>query len=151
MSIFISSKMRVMGLMARVAEHSAGVLGGRHLGEGLGFGGVFLVAAAAEIGDIRQNGLVGGRVVDMLRQRTVASLASDMSVLAGRAGLPFVLMAEQAHLLSRVRDRALADGVERAWAVMSIAAETFRYDRGADHQKETEPGQQYQRGANQMA
>ena len=55
-----------MGLVAGIADHAAGVLDGGHLREVLGFGGVLLMAAAAEVGDFGQFRNVRRGVVRML-------------------------------------------------------------------------------------
>ena len=41
-----------MGLVTSIAGHTAGVLSSHDLGKSGGFGGIFLMAAAAEGGDI---------------------------------------------------------------------------------------------------
>jgi len=142
-----------MGLMARIAKHAAGVLRSNDLGESFGFGRVLLVAAAAEIGDVGELGLVGRGVVGvgMRGLRAMAGFAGDMGVPAGGAGLGLIVVAQDTGILARVGDRALTDHVEGAGAVVAVLAESFRDDGGAYNQKETEPGQEDESRANQMA
>jgi len=139
--------------MARVAQHAAGVFGRDYLREAFGFGRVLLMAAAAKVGHVGELGLVGRRIVSrrVQRLRTVARLAGHMGVPARGARFALVLVAEQAHVLPGVGNRALPDGIQRTRAIVTKAAEPFGDHRRANYQKQTEPGQQYQRGANQMA
>lgn len=133
--------------MAAIAEHAAGVFGGGHLGEPFGFGRVLFVAAAAEVGDVGQHGFVGGGIVDMLCLRAVACLAGDVGVFAGGAGFPFVFVAEQAHVLAGEGDGPLADGIERAGAIVAVPAEVLGYDGSANNEKKTEPGDEHEGGS----
>ena len=109
MRFFLASEVRVVRLVARIAEHAAGVLGGDHLREGGRLGGVLFVAAAAEVGDIGQLGDVGGGVAGMLGEGTVAGFAGDVGVLAGGAGFGLVIVAQNALILAGVSDGALAE------------------------------------------
>src|SRR5579863_6220241 len=95
MSMSFPSKMRIVRLMARVAQHAAGVFGRDYLREAFGFGRVLLMAAAAKVGHVGELGLVGRRIVSrcMQRLRTVARLAGHMGVPARGARFALVLVA----------------------------------------------------------
>jgi hypothetical protein len=139
--------------MARVAKHAARVFGSNHLRKGFGFGRVLFMAAAAEAGHVGQLGLVRGRIVGSSVQvlRTVAPLAGDVGVLAGGPGVTLIVVAQKAGILTRVRNRLLPDHFERGRPVMAVLPEFFGNHGGANNQKQTKPGQQHQRGADQMA
>ena len=131
-----------MRLVTGVAGRAAGVLGGDDLGEPLGLGGVLFVAAAAEVGDVGKFGDDGAGVVGVGGKGTVAGFAGDVGVLAGGASLGFVIMAQDAGVLSGVGDGALADGVQGAGAVVAVLTEVFRDDGAADGQEEAESGEE---------
>ena len=57
------SQVRVVRLVADIAQRAAGVFGGDHLREVLRLGCVFFVAAAAQVGDVGQVGLSASGVV----------------------------------------------------------------------------------------
>lgn len=139
--------------MARGAQHAAGVLGSDYLREAFGFGRILLMAAAAKVGHVGERRLVRRRIVSrrVQCQRTVARLAGHMGVPARGPRFALILVAQQAHVLPGVGNRALPDGIERTRAIVTKAAEPLGDHRRANYQKQTEPGQQYQRGANQMA
>lgn len=142
-----------MRLMAGVAEHAARVLRGSDLREAVRLGCVFFVAPPAEVGDVGELRLVSRRVVGggVLRLRSVTGFAGDVGVAAGGADLGLVVVAKRAGVLAGVRDGPLPDHVERRRPVMAIFAESFRNDGGANYQKKTEPGQEHERWADQMA
>ena len=112
-----------MRLMTGVAKRSGRVLGGDDLGEGLGLGGVLLVAAAAEVCDIRQLRYVRGRVIGMLCLRSVTGLTGHMGVLAQSPGLGLVFMAGHTGLLAGKRYGPKTDRVECGCTVMAELAE----------------------------
>ena len=112
-----------MRLMARIASHAARVLGGDHLWKPCGLGRIFFVAPAAEVGDVGQLGDVGGGIFGVLRQRTVASFAGDVRVLAGGAGFGLVIVAQDALVLARVSDGALVDFIQRGGSIVAVLAE----------------------------
>jgi hypothetical protein len=140
----VSSEVRIVGLVAGVAKHAAGVFGSVHLGEGLGFGGVLFVAAAAEAGDVGEFGLERRRIIGlgMGGLRTVAGLARDMGVAAGGTDFGLVLVAEDAGVLARVRNGARADQVEGVRPVVPVLAESFGDDGGADDEEESQGGEE---------
>jgi hypothetical protein len=139
--------------MARVAEHAARVFGGNYLRKGFGFGRILFMAAAAEVGDVRKFGLVRGRIVGRGVQvlRTVACLAGDVGVFAGGPRFPLIVVAHQAGILTCEGNRLLPDHLERRRPVMAVLSEIFGNNGGTNNQKQAEPGQQHQGGADQMA
>src|SRR5438128_1463998 len=99
MSMVESSEVRIVRLMAGVAERAAGMLGGNDLREFRRFGRVLLVTASAEIGDVGKGRLQRRRIVRVLCLRTVARLARDLRMTPGRPRLPLILVAHQAAVL----------------------------------------------------
>lgn len=139
-----------MGLMASVASHPAGVLPGDHLRERRGFGGILLVAAAAEVGDIGQFGLDCGGVIGMLGLRPVASFAGNAGVLAGGADFRLIVVTQNAGALPRISNGSRPDQCKGAGPVMAELAKGLRDDGAADNQENAENGQQDHRGTYQM-
>jgi len=123
MRLFLASEVRVVRLMARIAEHAAGVLGGDHLRKARGLGRVLFVTPAAEVGDSGQLGDVGGGVAGVLRQGTVAGFAGDVRVLAGGARFGFVIVAQNALVLAGVSNGEPADFFQRGGAEVAVLAE----------------------------
>ena len=134
--------MGIMGLVATVAGHAARMFGRGDLGKASGLGGILFMTAAAEVGDLRQFGDVGGGIVGMLRQGSMAGFAGDMGMFAGAAGLALVLVAHQAGILAREGDGMLPHQVERPGPVMPVLPEGFGDDSAANHQKDCQGGQQ---------
>jgi len=129
-----------MGLMAGVAKRAAGMFGGVHLRKIFGLGGVLLMAAAAENRDIGKLGYVRLRVIGMLCQGTVASLAGDVGVFAGGPGFGLVVMAQDAGILPGKRDGMAADEIEGARTVVAVLPEGLG-NHGAPHdQKNRQSG-----------
>ena len=141
-----------MGLVARVAEHPAGVLGGGDLGEAFGFGSVLLMAAAAEVGHVGELGFCGGGVggIGMGGLGTVTGLAGDVGVTAGGADFGLILVAQDTSILAGVGDGARADELERGRPVMAILAEAFGDDGGTHNEEEAEGGEKDERGTDEM-
>ena len=139
-----------MGLVARIAEHAAGVFGGDHLREGLRLGGVLFVAAAAEVGDIGELGDVGGGVVGMPGEGTVAGFAGDVGVLTGGASFGLVIVAHDALVLAGVRNGALAGFEQGGGAVVAVLAEGFGDDYGTYDEEDTKRGDKHSRGADEV-
>src|SRR5438552_16636137 len=79
----------------------------------------------------------------MSGERPVTGFAGDMGMSAAGADLAFVFMAQNASALSGVGSRMLADGSERAGAVMAILAECLGHDGAANHHEYTQSGQQH--------
>jgi len=140
--------MRVVGLMALVAEHAAGMLGGHHLGEAAWLGCVFLVAAPAEIGDVGQLRYVRRRIVGVLRQRPVTGFACHVSVLAGCTCFGLIIVAKNTGVLPRVRDGMLPDQCKRTRTKVAVLPKGFGDNRAAHHQEYRQTGQQNQGRAN---
>ena len=127
-----------MGLVTGVAQHAAGVPGSGDLGEGFGFRRVLFVAAGAEGGDVRERGLIGLTVhlgVGVFRLGSVAGLAGHVSVSSCGTHFGLVVVAHHAGVLPGVRDGVLANGGERARAVVSVLAEAFWNHGGPNHQE----------------
>lgn len=127
------------------------MFGGHDLWKVLRLGGVFLMAAPAEIGHIRELGSDRGRIAGVLGQRTVASLARHMRMLPGRPRLGLIVVAHHASLLTGVTDRARAHEIERPRPVMAIFAEVFGDDGGPQDQKKAHGGDENQCRANQVS
>src|SRR5215467_7094728 len=94
-----ASEVGIVRLVAVVALHAVRVLRGYNLRETRRFGCVLLMTRRTERGDIGKLRLHRRRIVGVLRQRTVARLASHVRVLAFSPRLALVLMAEQALIL----------------------------------------------------
>ena len=103
----VSLEVGIVRLMAGIADHAGGVLGGGHLRETLRLSGVFFMAPAAEIGDIGEFRDVADGIVGMLGQRPVTGLAGYVRMFARRPHLGFVLMAKNAGGLAGVGNRPL--------------------------------------------
>src|SRR3954463_13550494 len=114
------------------------MLSGDDLGERGRPGGVALMTAAAEIGDIGERGLEGAGVVGVFGLGSVAGFARDMGVAAGGADFGLILMAQDAGILAGVGDRLGANGVEGAGAEVAVLAEVLRNHGGADDHKDAE-------------
>ncbi len=142
-----------MRLMTGVAERAAGVFGRHYLGEASGFGRVFFVAAPAEVGHVRQLRLVRRRVVrqGVDRLRSMAGFAGDVCVLSRCARFGLVVVAHDALVLPGVGNGAGADPFQGGRVVVPVFAKGFRNERGADHQKDGESGQQNGRGTDQVS
>ena len=151
MASFLGSHLGVVGLVALVAGRAAGVFGNDDLRKVLGLGRILLMAAAAEVGDFGQLGYVGGGIVGVLRQRTMAGFAGDVGVFSRGARLAFVIVAHDAGLLAGVGDRMLANEVEGAGPVVAVLAESFGNDRAADYQEDHHGGEQDKGRPNQVS
>ena len=94
------------------------------------------VATVGSLGTLRR------RVVGVFGERPVAGLAGDVGVLAAGADLAFVFVAHDAGGLPGVGDGMLADGCQRAGAVVAVLAESLGYHRAANHHEDSQSGQQ---------
>jgi len=137
--------------VAFVAGRAARVFGSHDLRKPFGFGRILFVAPAAQVGDFGQLRHVRGRILGVLRQRTVAGFAGDVRVFSRRARLTFVCVAHQAGVLSGEGDGMLADEIQRAWPVMPVLAEGLGNDRASDHQENRHRGEQDERRPNQVS
>src|SRR5262245_27980980 len=72
--------------------------------------------------------------------RAVAGFAGDMRVAAGGADFGLVVVTEDAGVLAGVGDGARANHIEGGGPVVAILAEAFRDDGSADHEKESQRG-----------
>ena len=91
-----------MRLVTSVANHALGVRDGIHLGEAFRLGGVFFMAAPAEVGDVRQLGDIGDGVVSVFAQGAVAGLAIYTRMLSPAMHLGLVIVAEDALVVAGV-------------------------------------------------
>jgi len=118
------------------AERPGRVFGGDHLWEALRLGRILFVAAAAEIGNIRQLRYVRGRIVRVLCLRPVTGLTGHVGVLAQCSRLGLVVMAGHASLLAGIRYGPLTDGIECGRTVVAELAKRLGNDRAAHHQED---------------
>jgi len=122
-----------------------------HLGEALGLGGIFFVAAPAKVGHIGQLGHIGGGIVSVLGQGSVAGFAGDIRMLAATMRLALLIVALEALLMPSVGDGASADRFERTRPVVSVFPEVFRHYDSPDEQEHRQPRKQNQCRANQVS
>jgi hypothetical protein len=127
--------MRVVRLMALVAGHAAGMLGGHHLGKAWWLGRVFFVAAPAKVGDVGQLRNVRRGIVGVLCQGPMTGFARYVSVFAGGSRFGFVIMADDAGVLAGVSDGPLPDQRKRTGAIVAVLSKIFGDNRAAHHQK----------------
>ena len=139
-----------MRLMAGVAEGASGVFDSSDLGEPGGFGGILLMAAAAEVGDVGKLRDVGGRIVGMLGEGAVAGFAVDAGMFAGSLDLGHFVVAHDAGVLAGVGDGFLANEVEGAGPVVAVLAEAFRDDGGTDGEEQRKSREKDDGGADEM-
>jgi hypothetical protein len=143
--------MGIVRLVTVIAKHALGVRGRFHLRETLGLGGVFFMAAAAEVRHVRQLGDVRGWVAHVSSQRAVTSLASHTRVLSAAVNLGFLFVAQSALGMSGVGDRTTTDHRQRAGAVVPVFPKVFGHHKGAQNQENSHAGKQNQRRANQVS
>ena len=129
--------MGIVRLVARVAQHAARVLRGGHLREVLRFGRILFMTAAAEVGYVGKRGFVGRWIIrgGMRRLWSVACLAGNVGMFAGGSGFGLLVMAQNAGILSGIRDRALPNHIQGTRPVMAVLAESLGNNRGAYRQK----------------
>jgi len=143
--------MRIVGLVAGVADHTARVSGGFDLRKALRFRLVLLMAPAAQVGDVGQLGNVRRRVGGMLRQRAVARFTGHVQVFASGRGLGLVRVTKNAGILSGESDRVRADEFERAGPVVPILAECLGDDGATDGKEDSQSGDQDDSRPGQMS
>src|SRR3954463_14703068 len=124
--------------MARQALGATGVLGGYDLGKLDGLGRVGFVAALAQSRARQVLGREGGRIVGVLRERSVARLARNPFVNSGRPGGGHVIVAGRTGCLSGKCNSPLADIVQRSRTVVSVLAEVLRNQRCTHDEKSSE-------------
>lgn len=134
--------MGIVGLVAGVAGRAAGVFGGGHLRKALRFGGVLLMAAAAEVGYIGKFGNLRRRIAGMLRQGSVAGFASHVGVFAGRAGFGFVVVTNYTGVLPGEGYRALPDLCQGPRRVVPVPSKIFGDDGAANDEEESHTNDQ---------
>jgi hypothetical protein len=143
--------MRAVRLVASVAGEAGGMFGRHNLRKSLGLGGIFFVAATAKRGNIGQDRFNAYRILRMLRLRAVTGFACNVSMLAGGASLGFVVMAGNTSGLAGESQRALADQLQRGRAIVAVLAEGFRNYGAPNNQKNSQPGEQDCRRADEMS
>jgi hypothetical protein len=130
-----------MGLVTSIAGHTAGVLSSHDLGKSGGFGGIFLMAAAAEGGDIGQLRLDGRGIIGMLSVRTVAGFAGYAGMLAGSPNLGLIGVAKDAGVLSGVGEGMGAHHRQSPGPIVAVLAKRLRNDSATDEQEDAKTGQ----------
>ena len=140
-----------MRLMARAAHHPAGVIGGHHLRETLGFRGVLFMTARTENGHVGQRGFDVDEVGRVPGLRPMAGFAGDMSVFAGGARLGLLIMAGDALGLPTKADRMLANQAESRRPVVAVCAEILGDHSPSNHQEQSQSHHQNQGGAGEMS
>jgi len=121
------------------------------LGKSLGLGGVFFVAAAAEVGDVGQLGRVPTLGLDVFGLGTVAGLASYARVLSRVVHFGFGIMAEGALGMARVGDGQPTDHVKRARSIVPIFTKILGNHSGANNEEYAHSRQQNHGRTNQMS
>ncbi len=125
-----------MGLVARVAGKTVGVIGGNYLRKTLGLCRIRLMAADAEHGRIELWGSYGSRIVRVLGQRPVTGLAIHVRVLAIFFLFEDVGMAGFAGLVPGEVHRPGRDFRQCIAPIVPILAETFGDQKSAEDQKQ---------------
>ena len=121
-----------MRLMTCVAKHSLRVRDGIHLRKPFRFGSVFFMAAAAEVGNVRQLGNISAFRLDMLGLGTVAGLAGHSRVFSRIMNFGFGIVAECTLASARIGDRRSGDHVQGSRPVMSVLTKVFGNHGGAN-------------------
>ena len=107
----------------------------------LRFSGVALVTARTHHGRVQLLGLHRTRIVRVLGQGPVASLASDNHVLAKLFLIDDVGMASLARAVPGKRNRSRGDLADRRATIVTILTKTARHDRSAqDHERDQSYG-----------
>ncbi len=140
-----------MRLMTSVAKHSLRVRNGIDLRKPFRFGSVLFMAAAAEVGDVRQLGNIAAFSLDMLGLGTVAGLAGHSRVLSRVMNFGFGLVAESALASARIDDRRGGNHVQSSRPVMSVFTEVLGNHGGANDQEDNQSSQKDQSWTNQVS
>jgi len=135
-------------LVTSVANHALGVGDGIYLGKAFRLGGVFFMAAPAEVGYVGQLGHIRNGVVSVFGQGAVACLTMHIRVLTPVMHFGFLVMAEGALGSAGIRNGERGDHVERTGPVVSVFPKVFGNHCGADNQEDNHSGQQDERGTN---
>jgi len=91
------------------------------------------MAAAAQVGHIGELGFVGGRIVGVDGQRSVAGFAGNVGMLTGGPGGGLLVVAHDAGILPSEGDGVLADQFKRARPVVAILPEGLWDNRAANY------------------
>lgn len=127
------------------------MLGGFHLRERARFGRVRLVATAAQGNNGRKLRLGGGGVFDVRGLRAMASLAGDVGVPAGGAGLRLIRVALQAGALPGKVDRTGGDFLYGSRSIVSITAKGRRNQESLNDEENDESSRDCGGEPNEMA
>jgi hypothetical protein len=125
--------MRTVRLVTNVAKHALRMRHRIHLGKSLGLSSVFLMAASAEVGYVRQFGDIGDGVVRVFGQGAVAGLAGDTRVLSPVMHLGLLIVAEAAFGSARIGNGVRVDHVERTHTIVSIFSKVLGHHGGANN------------------
>lgn len=140
-----------MWLMTSVAGHALRVRHSSDLGNSLGFGSIFFMAAAAEIGDIGQLGNVATFRLYVFCLGTVAGLARHTRMFSRIVHFGFGIVAERALASARIGDWRRRDHVQGSRAVVSVEPKVFGNHGGANDEEDNQSSQKDQSGTNQVS
>ena len=140
-----------MRLVTSVANHALGVRDAIHLGEAFRLGGVFFMAAPAEVGYVGQFRHVGGWIVSVCGQRAMAGFTMHIRMLAAVMDFGFLVVAGGALASAGIGNGERGDHVKRTRPVVSIFPKVFGYHGGTNNQEHNNSGQQHQRRTNQVS
>ena len=128
-----------MRLVAGVASHSAGVVGGNYLRKVLWLGGVGLVTADAQHRGVDFRGLKRGGVVGMLGQWSVTGLARDMRVHALALHVEHIGVAAFTSLMAGEHHRFRGDVGNSRGPVVAVLSKGLGNKDPAQDQEQGDP------------
>lgn len=138
-----------MGLMARIAGQSLGMLRGGDLGKPFRFRGVGLMAACAQHGGVRQCRFQRG-ILRVLRERAVAGFAVHVGMLAGLLRFEDVRMTGFTGFMTGVQNGKGRDFTNRSCAIVTVLPEALWHKPGAKAQEQDRPQQEDPGDSQQM-
>ena len=127
-----------MRRVAAIAGQALGMFGRDDRGKPFWLGGVGFMAASAENRGIGHNGFYGRGVLGMFGLRTVAGLAIDVRVFAGRLNSKDIGMAGFAGFVTGVDDGESGNFGHGVGAVVAVLTEAFRDEPCAEAEKEND-------------
>ena len=140
-----------MRLMTGITSKTARVVGRNDLRKRLRLCGIRLVAADAQHSRIELGRSHRGWIVRVLGLRPVAGFAIHMRVLAIFLLIEHVCMAAFAGVMAGIINGPRGNFRERVPAVVPVFAETLRYQKSPDNQKEEHAGGEYARQTEKMS